>query len=45
MILECDATKAKTDLSWIPQIPLKQTLKDMIDYFENQPELLDIEAH
>ncbi|MHA1917752.1 MAG: GDP-mannose 4,6-dehydratase [Candidatus Ranarchaeia archaeon] len=45
MLLSCDSSKARNELGWEPKIPLKQTLEEMIQYYENNPELLDIEAH
>ncbi len=40
MLIQCDYSKAKTELGWSPQIPLEKTLKDLIDYYLEREELL-----
>jgi GDP-4-dehydro-6-deoxy-D-mannose reductase len=44
-ILICDYSKAKNELGYRPRIPLIKSLSDNIEYFKNNPHLLDIEMH
>jgi len=43
MFLKCDYSKAKKELGWEPKIPFEKTLKDLIDYFLENENLLKIE--
>ena len=43
MVLQCDYSKAKKELGWEPRIPFEKTLKDLIDYFLDNENLLRIE--
>lgn len=43
MLIECDYSKARKELGWEPQIPLEETLKDLINYFLEREELLSRE--
>jgi len=44
-ILICDYGKAKKELGYNPRIPLTKAVSDNIEYFKNNPHLLDIDAH
>lgn len=43
--LICDYSKAKNEIGYYPQIPLTKAIKDNVEYFKNNPHLLDIERH
>lgn len=45
MVLQCDYSKAKKELGWEPKIPFEKTLKDLIDYFLENENLLKIEEY
>ncbi|MCX7918596.1 MAG: GDP-mannose 4,6-dehydratase [bacterium] len=44
-ILLCDFEKAKNELGFKPRIPLNKSMQDNVEYFMNNPHLLDIERH
>jgi len=44
-ILICDYSKANKEFGYRPRIPLTKALLDNIQYFKDNPFLLDIEAH
>jgi len=44
-ILIADYSKAKEDLGYCPTIPLTKTLLDLTKYFEDNPQLLNLERH
>ena len=43
MVLQCDSSKARKELGWEPSIPFEKTMKDLIDYFLENENLLRIE--
>jgi len=43
MVLQCDYSKAKKEFGWEPKIPLEKTMKELIDYFLGNEQLLRIE--
>jgi len=45
MVLQCDNSKAKKELGWEPTIPFEKTMKDLIDYFLENENLLKIEEY
>lgn len=45
MCLICDASKARKKLGWKPEIPFEKTLKDMIDYYLANEQMLRSDAH
>jgi GDP-4-dehydro-6-deoxy-D-mannose reductase len=44
-ILICDYSKAKNELGYKPRIPLTKTMLDLVNYFKNNPQLLNLERH
>ena len=44
-ILICDYSKSNKDFGYAPRIPLTKALKDNIEYFQNNPNLLRMERH
>ena len=45
MVLQCDYSKAKKELGWEPKIPFDKTMKDLINYFLENENLLKIEEY
>lgn len=45
MVLMCDCSKAKKELGWEPKIPIEKTLKDLIDYFVENEDLMNIKEY
>ena len=44
-ILLGDYSKAKQEFGWEPVIPITRTLKDMVEWFKENPDFLDVEHH
>ncbi|MBR9678120.1 MAG: GDP-mannose 4,6-dehydratase [Nanoarchaeota archaeon] len=44
-ILLGDYSKAKREFGWEPVIPLTQTIKDMVEWFKDNQDFLDVEHH
>ncbi|MHA1382517.1 MAG: GDP-mannose 4,6-dehydratase [Candidatus Helarchaeota archaeon] len=44
-VLICDYSKAKKVLGYYPQLPIIESIKDSLDYFEKNPRLMLMERH
>ena len=44
-VLICDYSKARKELGYMPRIPLTKAMYDNVEYFKNNPYLLDVERN